>query len=517
MAAELTSYDAVAYPGYPLRQTYPARLAAIAALRGLDPAPPSRCRVLELGAGDGGNIIPMAYANSGSTFVGIDLAPTPVEHGQNLIAELGLLNIELRCGDVMDLPKDLGRFDYIIAHGLYSWVPKPVRDRVLAVCRNHLTPHGIAYVSYNTYPGCHIRQMVRGIMRYHTRAIDDPRQRIDQARAIVKFVADGQTSPGAFGEVLREESRRSAYVEDEALLFHDDLAEVSDPFWFHEFADHAGSHGLRFLAEADYHMSDVQHLPDEVRETLESLRNDVVDFEQYLDFIKCRRFRQSLLCRVEAPVRSDADPDRLTTMAVACAAKPEGAPDLAPGTALAFRAPKGSWTMSIDLAVGKAALLHLSESYPESLPFAELLAATADRLRRQMSASDREALAEVLVAAFGVGLVELTAEAPRFAREAGPRPRASAVARAQLRAGNARPTNLRHERARIDQPLTRELVLLMDGTRDRGVLMDELTRWMGAQFQHGQEAVGGDRLGRLPAAQLESELNNVAEHALIHT
>jgi SAM-dependent methyltransferase len=517
MAAGLTSYDAVAYPGYPLRQTHPGRLAAIAAVHGLAPALPSRCRVLELGAGDGANIIPMAYALSDSLFLGIDLASAPVERGRQCIAELGLTNIDLRCGDVMDLPADLGRFDYIIAHGLYSWVPAPVRDRVLAVCRDHLAPHGVAYISYNTYPGCHMRQMVRGIMRYHTRAIEDPQERISQARAIVKFVADGQSAPGAFGDVLSEESRRSAYVEDEALLFHDDLAEVSDPFWFHEFMDHAASKGLRFLAEADYHMSDVQHLPDAIREKLEPLRqSDVVEFEQYLDFLKCRRFRQSLLCRAEAPVRNEPDPGRVATMAAACPAKPDGVPDLTPGTTIAFRAPKGNWTMSIDLPVGKAALLHLSESYPASLPFAELLAATSERLGSETIGSDPEALAEVLLAGFAVGLVELTADAPRFTRKAGAQPRASAVAQLQLRAGTERPTNLRHERAKVDHPLTRQLVLLMDGSRDRAALVEGLTEWTIAHSQGGREAMGPDRVRSVLAGQIESELNKVADLALIH-
>jgi len=517
MAAGLTSYDAVAYPGYPLRQTHPGRLAAIAAVHGLDPAPPSRCRVLELGAGDGANIIPMAYALSNSAFLGIDLASTPVERGRQWIAELGLTNIDLRCGDVMGLPADLGSFDYIIAHGLYSWVPAPVRDRVLAVCRDHLAPHGVAYISYNTYPGCHMRQMVRGMMRYHTRAIEDPQERISQARAIVKFVADGQNAPGAFGDVLREESRRSAYVEDEALLFHDDLAEVSDPFWFHEFMDHAAAHGLRFLAEADYHMSDVQHLPDAIREKLEPLRqSDVIEFEQYLDFLKCRRFRQSLLCRAEAPVRDEPDLGRVVTMAAGCAAKSEGVPDLTPGTTIAFRAPKGNWTMSIDLPVGKAALLHLSENYPASLPFAELLAATSERLG-EMTASDRESLAEVLFAAFAVGLVELTADAPRFTRKVGARPRASAVAQLQLRAGTERPTNLRHERAKIDHPLTRQLVLLMDGSRDRAALVEGLAEWSMAHSQGGPETMGSDQVRSVLAGQIESELNKVADLALIHT
>jgi methyltransferase-like protein len=264
-------------------------------------------------------------------------------------------------------------------------------------------------------------------------------------------------------------------------------------------------------------MSDVKHLPDSVRETLELLRqSDVIEFEQYLDFLKCRRFRQSLLCRAEAPMRSEPDPGRVVTMAAACPAKPEGVPDLSPGTTMAFRAPKGNWTMSIDLPVGKAALLHLSERYPASLPFAELLAATSDRLGGEMIGSDREALAELLLAAFAVGLVELTADLPRFARKAGPRPRASSLAQLQLRAGSTRPTNLRHERAKIDHPVMRQLVLLMDGSRDRAALVHGLTEWMMEQSQSGREPLGSDQVRSALAGQIESELDRVAAQALIH-
>jgi SAM-dependent methyltransferase/methyltransferase-like protein len=516
MAAPLTSYDEIAYPSRPLPQTHPDRLAAVAFLHGLDPAPASRCRVLELGGGDGANLIPLAYAFPLSTFLGIDLAPTPVARGRRCVAELGLTNVELRCGDVMDLPADLGTFDYVIAHGLYSWVPAPVRDRVLALARDHLAPHGVAYVSYNVYPGCHVRQMVRGMMRFHTRAMPEPRRRIDQARACVKFVADGQVAPGAYGEVLREELRRAVYAEDEALLFHDDLAEVSDPVWFHEFVDHAAAHGLRFLAEAEYHTSDFGHLPDQTRDTLHAMRQaDVVQCEQYLDFLKCRRFRQTLLVRQEAPVTRDPDPARVPALATACGARPEGEPDLAPGVGVTFREPKKDGAMSVDLPLAKAALLHLGECYPQAVAFPELVAAARARLGREVGGADEEALAEVLLAAFAAGMAELRTEPPRFAGEAGERPEASAVARWQLRAGGEAVTSLRHERVKVDHPLTRQLVLLMDGTRDRAALADELTAWVVAHQPPGQEAPP-EKVRELLAEQIGPRLAQVAALALIH-
>src|SRR5262249_26620757 len=148
------AYDEVVYPSYVYSQTHPDRLATIATLLGMNPTSVESCRVLELGCGAGGNLIPMAFDLSESGFVGIDLAGSAISQGRELIKALGLKNISLQQADLMDLSSELGKFDYIIAHGLFSWVPEVVRDRILAICRAHLAPEGVAYISYNAYPGC---------------------------------------------------------------------------------------------------------------------------------------------------------------------------------------------------------------------------------------------------------------------------------------------------------------------------------------------------------------------------
>jgi SAM-dependent methyltransferase len=178
----MNTYDAVPYPGYTYTQTHPDRLATIATLFGMTPAPVASCRVLELGCGDGGNLIPMAFSLPGSEFVGVDLAPSTIKVGADKAARLGLTNISLRPLDILDFDLSFGEFDYIIAHGVYSWVPHEVREKVLAICRTHLAPQGVAYISYNAFPGGHIRQMMREMMQYHTRDILDPQERI-QGRA----------------------------------------------------------------------------------------------------------------------------------------------------------------------------------------------------------------------------------------------------------------------------------------------------------------------------------------------
>src|SRR6185295_8664840 len=111
-----TSYDTMPYPTGTYPQTHPDRLATIATLFGMTPAAPDRCRVLELGCGDGGNLIPMAFALPESRFLGIDLSTTAVASGRELIAKTGLTNIALEARNLLTFEPEAGGYDYVIAH-----------------------------------------------------------------------------------------------------------------------------------------------------------------------------------------------------------------------------------------------------------------------------------------------------------------------------------------------------------------------------------------------------------------
>jgi tRNA G46 methylase TrmB len=95
MDAAQNPYDTIQYPSLAFTHTHPDRLAAMAILHGLSPAPVENCRVLEIGCSDGGNLIPMAYAIPAAEFVGFDLAQAPIERGQARIRELGLKNARM--------------------------------------------------------------------------------------------------------------------------------------------------------------------------------------------------------------------------------------------------------------------------------------------------------------------------------------------------------------------------------------------------------------------------------------
>ena len=186
---ELNPYDEVAYPSLPIAHTHPDRLATVGMHFGMRPAAVERCRVLELGCSSGANLLAMAVGLPESEFVGVDLASKPIARGKAMVEALGLKNLNLRQADLLEMAPDYGKFDYIIAHGLYTWVPAPVRDQMMAICKASLAPQGIAYVSYDAFPGSYARVMVREMMLFHIRDFREPQQQLQQAVTLLKLLA----------------------------------------------------------------------------------------------------------------------------------------------------------------------------------------------------------------------------------------------------------------------------------------------------------------------------------------
>ena len=195
------SYDQVPYPSLSHANTHPDNLAVMAILAGLHPAPLEKCRVLELGAASGGNLIPMAYGLPHSQFLGIDISGVQIAEGKQKVQELGLTNLQLEQMDILDFSEDLGQFDYIIAHGIFSWVPPEVRESLIEIYRTHLAPQGVGFISYNTYPGWYMINIARDIMRFNTRGIEDPQKRATEARSALQFYANAlpENKFGYFG------------------------------------------------------------------------------------------------------------------------------------------------------------------------------------------------------------------------------------------------------------------------------------------------------------------------------
>jgi SAM-dependent methyltransferase len=458
-------YDAIAYPGHPFAQTHPDRLATLATLFGLAPAAPDDCRVLELGCGDGGNLVPMALALPGARFVGIDAAPRAVERARRLTDALGLRNVELVAARIQDYEPPENGFDYVIAHGVYSWVAAPVRDRLLATCRTALAADGVAYVSYNALPGGRLREALRDMLVFHTGGLGDARERVAQARELLQFLLAGWSAEQPFAAAMRRHAERLV-DSDDALLAHDELAEDNASVYFHEFAAHAARHRLQFLAEADFFEMQTGVVPDAVSDALREV-DDVVRREQYLDFLKGRMFRQTLLCGAEARIDRRPRPAVVEHLAVSSPARASGDPEA--GEQVTFEGPAGS-TLTTDHPLVARALERVCERWPAAVPVRELLAGeTRER--------DRSAVCDALLRAYGANLVQLHVRPPWLSVSAGERPEASPLARHQAREGPV-VTNLRHASVRIEDDLGRRLVGLLDGRRDRAEIAAELRAYL---------------------------------------
>src|SRR5262249_55972164 len=157
-----------------------------------------------------------------------DLSARQVADGQKVVEALGLTNVELKHLSITDYA-GFGAFDYIVCHGVYSWVAAAVQDKILEICATGLAPQGVAYVSYNTYPGWHTRGMLCDIMCSHAQRFAAPRERVGQARALLDFLARSvPRQGGAYGVLLKEEVELLRGKPDSYLL-HEHLEEHNEP------------------------------------------------------------------------------------------------------------------------------------------------------------------------------------------------------------------------------------------------------------------------------------------------
>lgn len=461
--ASTTPYDEIPYRTVAAPTTHPDRMATIALLHGMAPAPVERCRVLEIGCGDGNNLIPIAFRFPGATVVGFDLAGQPIAAGNEFAAPLGLRNLTLVQKDLMEVTPEFGQFDYIICHGLYAWVPPPVQDRLLAVCRQNLAPQGVAAVSYNTQPEAHVRMMMREMILWLSRSTAGSQQREERARTFLGFLSRTRSGVGDYGGLVAKAAARLSGLSRDALL-HDDLCEEYHPAWFHEFADHSARHGLQYLGDAEFVRLDDDLLTPEERQALREVPGDPeIVKEQYLDFVKGRGFRHTLLCRREDPVQrppSLAAADRL--FATTRARPVPVAPGAGSGALMEFRTSEGI-SMKTEHPAMKRLFASLGEAWPHSVRLPDLPS-------QGMTPDQRS---EVLLGLLKAGLIDMSTLPPGFVRQAGPRPSVSALARYQIQRGDM-VTNLHHRHVKMEGELTKAVVRLLDGTRDRAALLRDL-------------------------------------------
>jgi len=449
-----TPYDDVRYSNYPYAQTHPDRLATVAALHGLATPEPATARVLEIGCGAAGNLLAMAVASPGISALGVDLAAEPIAEGRETIEAVGIENVELRQADISDLRDgQLGDFDFVIAHGVYAWIPEPVRDDLLAAIHSHLAPDGLGYVSYNANPGGYMRRALRDAGLWYAGGAAGPVEQAERAMALYQFMWENRAgSNDWWGKLL--ESQLPPFAEGPVYrLVHDDLSEHWGPVWFADFAARAAANGLAYVGDADLSNLLPNRMPEDVERDTAAIAGDRIAREQLIDILRCVFFRQSVLCRDSRTAQEEAVVDELTTLHYA--ARP-GAPgdEQPPGL------------------LGSVLALLRSRS-PDTVAFADLRAATG---------ADPDDLREALRDGFLTEVV-MPHRSPLAALRVADveRPAASRLARWQAR-DHADITSLAYTTVHMEEPAARLLLRLLDGTRDRAALRADLREQSGLEL-----------------------------------
>lgn len=469
MAVEADLYEAVSYGGFVNPNSHPAQMAAMALLHGLQPAAVEGCRVLEIGCNQGRNLIPMACALPGATFVGVDLAAGPIARGQERIGRLGLGNIRLMQGDLMDLERSLGPFDYIIAHGVYAWVPGPVRDGLLRLCRELLTENGVAFISYNALPGGHLRNMVRDILVEHLPESGDRLEDVGESLMFLQFVMDARPEGDPWRALLEGEMKQLE-KKGRDIIFHDELAPGYGPVSFAEFVGHARRHGLEYVCEASMPPPTDPCFDPGRAATVKALAGgDAVRGEQIFDLLRFRMFRETLICRAEQAVSWDLDLRALGQLRLACLADVAGGEGIPEKTAA-----EGVYRIQGGVCVGTqhprmvALVDALRAAWPHSLTMGgveEVLGGAGFGL----DAGVVTQMFRLIVAR----LIQVRAWEPPLSVGIGERPQALATSREDA-VERTRAATLIHTVLDLGDPLVRQLLALLDGTRDRAALLREM-------------------------------------------
>lgn len=473
----ITPYDAVPYESKSFPQTHPDRLATLGRLFGMNPSPVTHSRVLELGCAGGGNLIPMAFHLPESDFLGIDLSNRQVLRGQRFIDTLSLQNIRIQNASIIDIDSTWGQFDYIIAHGVFSWVPIEIREKIISICSNNLAINGIAYVSYNTYPGWHMREMIRHAMLYHANQFTDASERIQQARAVVDFLSNAvPVENNHYGILLKDELKLIRNSSD-AYLFHDHMEEVNAPIYFHQFIEHADKHDLQYLGEADFSTMLTSGFPKEVNDTLNRISQNIISTEQYMDFLRNRQFRQTLLCHKGQKLRRNLNGKHIKGLLIASPLRPVKEPiNYTTDKKQMFITPSGS-SVETSYPLTKSTLVVLKDLWPRVVSFDDLFE-EANRRLDALPVSDinnrkkSKILADDLLYCYTANALEFHTWQAEFVTIVSKNPEVSKLAAYQAAESHIA-VNQRHETVYLD-PVSQHMVPLLDGIRDRIAIVNRL-------------------------------------------
>jgi hypothetical protein len=468
----LDPYELYAYVGSTIPYAAPAHIALCARWSHGHPSVAERFCAAELGCGDGGNLLPLAFYHPDSVFVGIDSSGRALDRARAGATRLGLGNVRFVCSDVRDLsPTTVGPFDYIIAHGLYSWVPDDARAAILAFCKNTLAPHGLTYISYNAQPGWSTRQLVRDTLR-RSRLVREADVTDKAPRAIelaTRLLEDLSSSRSASAAVLADELAR---VRDgqPSYVFHEYLTDTNEGFWLSDFVERARDNGLRYVVDAHFCRWE-GYVPPELRKAVAGRMLDPVDEQETIDLLGHRYFRASILAGADAPRTTTSHAALLKHVHIAASLRSQSESlDLDEGTVEQFVG-AGRSEVTLDSSIDKAAVVLLGAEWPYGVQLDRLYEQSVALLvkhDRPVPPDARHQLLDAIETLFEAGQVDLRLREPKYGGEITEYPTAHALARWEAERRDSL-TTPHHLPVAIDGAAL-ELVRSMDGSRSRSDL-----------------------------------------------
>jgi SAM-dependent methyltransferase len=268
---------------------------------GLSYAPPKTARVLELGCASGVNLLGMAHFMPDAKFVGVDLSIVQVHEAQRRAKAIGADNVTYHHMGIDEISQDAGEFDYIIAHGVYSWVSSDIQKAILGVCRDHLSQEGIAFVSYNVLPGWRMKQAARDVFMALTPPNIPAAQRWEYGINWIKEMLEnskGEEKKPLLHQTIAHELENILVKKDLRYLAHEYLEVHNEPLLFREFLSQMSEAELAYLGDAEPG-SMVRHLshPSLQEFFKKHPPAGLVEAEQAIDIMTGRTFRQSLMVK----------------------------------------------------------------------------------------------------------------------------------------------------------------------------------------------------------------------------
>jgi len=514
-----TSYDLLPYPLNTFSGTHIGKIGAIGRLFGLDAVDPTGARVLELGCATGINLLAMAQIFPEGEFIGIDSSHRQIEKGREILAATGVTNLRLMTADFSSLEEELGEFDYIIAHGIYSWVPQEAKDAILRICSENLAPNGVAYVSYNCLPGWHMRGGLRDMMMMHTSGLSNPLEKVAQAKALVKFLAESCAAETPYGKYLRKELEVISKADD-GYIAHDYLESDNDPLYFIDFLKAGAKFGLGYLGDADPATMTIENMPEPAAKTLKSLKLSLTETEQYMDFVSNRSFRRTLLCHSKVQLNRKLDPARLAGLHVSSRITIKQ--DLSADKPAIFTSDSG-----VEFAVNKPVSVelfrHVCQLDKSSMPVGDLVEAVAASMAHHFKELDESVvetnLGHLLLQGYFRKMVDFTIGAPGRRISNNVNPEALPLARQQAARGLRVSSQRLHMRA--PDPFASKLITLCDGSRDRDALIaDMATAMENNEFkikEHNQPITDPKRAKLLLEQLVDVSLRNLKSDGILLT